>query len=183
VFKNVLHIFFNTPYPYFMQRDLIQHLLKESIYNSGGLSGRPNSHKYKELIMHRLPHRIIWLAALVAILIVSCTPQPGGKSGPALAIEAYLQAMISKNSNQIAALSCPDWEEQAQMEVDSFAAVTAKLDSLACQEVSNDGKTSTVKCTGKIITTYNNENQEISLDIRTYKAVQQNNEWQMCGYK
>jgi len=59
------------------------------------------------------------------------------------------------------------------LEVDSFAAVTAKLDGLACKEIGKSGAFTLVSCQGKIVTTYNNENQEINLAARNYQAVQE----------
>ena len=80
-------------------------------------------------------------------------------------------------------LSCASWESQAQTEADSMTAVTARLEGLACQESGKDGSTTLVTCKGKIVATYNNEDQDIPLDGRTYKVVQESNEWRMCGYK
>ena len=105
------------------------------------------------------------------------------QSGPVQAVQGYLQAVVAKDSVKASSFSCAAWENSAQLEVDSFAAVTAKLDSLACKESGKSGSDTLVSCTGKIITTYNNENSEIDLAGRVYKVVQENGDWRMCGYQ
>jgi hypothetical protein len=126
------------------------------------------------------PLMIIGLALLLALL-AACTAQSG--SGPTRAVEAYLQALVSKNAEKIVTLSCAIWESDAQTEVDSMTAVTAKLEGLSCQDAGKDGAASLVTCKGKIVATYNNENQDIPLEGRIYKVSQESNEWRVCGYK
>jgi hypothetical protein len=62
-------------------------------------------------------------------------------------------------------------------------AVNLKLSDLSCKQITNDGKTASVKCKGKIIVTYDSENQELDLSEITYLLVKQNNEWLVCGQK
>ena len=118
---------------------------------------------------------------LTLVLLAACSAQGG--SGPTKAVEAYLQALVSKDAAKIVTLSCASWESQAQTEVDSMTAVSAKLDSLSCQDAGTDGASSLVTCKGKIVATYNNEAQDIPLEGRTYKVSQESNEWRVCGYK
>jgi len=73
------------------------------------------------------------------------------------------------------------WEDDALLELDSFQAVTTKLDGLACQQTGTDGDTSLVLCKGKIVATYNNEDQDLDLSVRTYQVVQQDGDWLVCG--
>jgi hypothetical protein len=54
---------------------------------------------------------------------------------------------------------------------------------MACQVTGTDGATTLVACSGKIVTSYNGENTELDLTGRTYKAVQEDSEWRMCGYQ
>jgi hypothetical protein len=124
---------------------------------------------------------IVLLTAVLLLALAGCSK--GQASGPALAVQVYLEALVAQDFDRITTLSCADWEEQAQLEVDSFAAVTARLEGVSCQEQSTEGDSATVACTGKIITTYDEEDQEIGLEGRTYWVVQQNGEWRMCGYK
>lgn len=100
---------------------------------------------------------------------------------PAKAVESYLNALVAKDSNRLPTLVCGDWEEDALIELDSFQAVDARLDNASCSQIGTDGDTALVKCTGKIITTYNNEDQELDLSVRTYQVVQQGGDWLVCG--
>ncbi len=125
------------------------------------------------------------IGALLCIFVLSTllTACAAPKNGAAQAIEGYLQALVAKNPDKVVSLSCASWESQAQTEVDSFGAVTARLDNMSCKETGKNGNQTLVSCTGKIVTTYNNENQDIDLSSRTYVAVQEDNQWRMCGYK
>ena len=126
--------------------------------------------------------RRLFLFAIVSFFVLAgCTSS--SQNGAAKAVEGYLQAVTVQDINKASSLSCADWESSAQLEVDSFSAVTAKLDGLSCQQTGTSGKFTLVTCQGKIVTTYNNENQEINLTGRVYQAVQENSAWRMCGYK
>jgi hypothetical protein len=123
---------------------------------------------------------IIMLIAISTILISACAAAPS--AGPEKAIETYLTALVNQDANRLITASCKTWEEKARLEADSFQAVKAKLDGMVCVNVGADGEFTRVTCTGKIVATYGNENQEIPLDRRTYLAGQEGGEWRMCGY-
>lgn len=99
------------------------------------------------------------------------------------AVEDYLQALVEKDTNRLINLSCAEWEEDARMEVDSFQAVEAKLENVGCESVGESGEYTLVSCTGAIIASYENEDQELSLDRYTYRVVLEGGEWRMCGYE
>ena len=113
------------------------------------------------------------------ILLTACASSNAG--APAKAVENYLNALVAKDSNRLPTLVCSDWEEDALIELDSFQAVTARLQDVACKQTGTDGNTALVSCSGKIITTYNNEDQELDLSVRTYQVVQQGGDWLVCG--
>jgi len=128
--------------------------------------------------MRRLVFGFILVGAL---LLTACS---GGSSDAApQAVELYLQALVAEDADQLATLSCGDWEADAMMEVDSFQGVSASLDGVICAEVGSEGDAVFVGCEGTIKATYGNEQQEIPLSGRTYKVVQEGGEWLMCGYK
>ena len=102
-------------------------------------------------------------------------------SAPAKAVEDYLTALVEKDANRLTTLSCGEWEEDALLELDSFQAVTERLEGLACEQTGTDGETSLVLCNGRIIATYNEEDQELDLSVRTYQVVQEGGEWLVCG--
>jgi len=117
---------------------------------------------------------------LAALLVSAC----GKAKDPAVkAVQDYLAALVSKDGNSISALSCADWESNARLELDSLQAVTTRLENLSCATSGKDGATTLVSCQGKIIATYNNEDQQLDLSVRVYQVVQQGGEYLVCGYK
>jgi hypothetical protein len=122
---------------------------------------------------------ILILVIVTNLLLSACASK--SKDAPAKAVEDYLSALVAKDSDRLTTLSCGDWEDDALLELDSFQAVTTKLDGLACTQTGTDGGTALVLCTGKIIATYNNEDQELDLSVRIYQVVQEGGDWLVCG--
>jgi len=54
---------------------------------------------------------------------------------------------------------------------------------LTCSVTAMSGTTSEISCQGKILTTYNNEDQQLDLSVRTYQVVKQGGDYLVCGYK
>jgi hypothetical protein len=128
------------------------------------------------------------LAGLLAGILSACggaagTTQAAGATGPVKAVQDYLQAVVSKDVDKVSTLSCKDWEQQAVQEVDSLQAVKAELSGLACSQSGTDAAGALVKCNGKILITYNTEQQELDLSLRTYKVAQSGGDWLVCGYQ
>ncbi len=142
---------------------------------------------------------ILFLTGLLAGLLAACggsaaqtpaaTQPPAATALPTVspavkAVTDYLQAVVTKDVNKVSTLSCKDWEQSAIQEVDSLQAVTAKLSpDLACAQTGTDSGNALVKCTGKILITYNTENQELDLSLRTYKVSSSGGDWLVCGYQ
>jgi hypothetical protein len=124
---------------------------------------------------------VIVLLSLFALLLSAC----GGKAADpaAKAVENYLNALVGKDTTRLSALSCADWESNALLELDSLQAVKTRLEGLTCTTTGTNGTTSDVSCQGKILATYNNEDQTLDLSVRTYQVVQQGGEYLVCGYK
>ena len=123
--------------------------------------------------------------ALVVILIATlalaaCAP---AKAPAARAVEDYINALVAKDSSRLSALSCADWESSAQLELDSLQAVQVRLEGLSCSVTGTDGDITLVSCQGTISVTYNNEDQQIDLSVRTYHVVIQGGESLVCGYR
>ena len=136
----------------------------------------------KLLYKSKLTWLVLVLVALLLLALAGCSGSANTSSASS-AIEAYLQALVNKDANQVANFSCAAWESQSKVELDSFAAVTATLEEPACRETGQEGEFTLVSCSGKILASYNGENQEINLGDRTYKAVKEGGEWRMCGYR
>ncbi len=128
--------------------------------------------------------RILSVFVFLMILSTLLSACAGGAAGGApQAIEAYLKALVAEDQTKVASLSCAEWEESARLEVDSFQGVKAVLEGAVCAETGNENGAALVTCQGKIVATYNNENQELPLNTRIYRAVQEGGEWRMCGYQ
>jgi hypothetical protein len=122
---------------------------------------------------------LILILVILTSLLSACASK--SNDAPAKAVEDYLNALVAKDSDRLTTLSCSDWEDDALLELDSFQAVTTRLDGLACSQTGTDGDTALVLCKGKIIATYNNEDQDLDLSVRTYQLVQQDGDWLVCG--
>jgi len=121
---------------------------------------------------------ILWMLALV-ILLTACSDR---ENEAAMTVEEYLTALVSQNSEKISSISCKDWEPNALLEIDSFQAVKASLEGMSCEQTGQEGDISMVVCKGKIMASYNEEQQEFDLSARTYEVVEEGGEMRVCGY-
>jgi outer membrane lipoprotein-sorting protein len=122
---------------------------------------------------------LILLIVFTTLALSACGASDG--NAPAQAVEAYLNALVAKDADRLTTLSCGEWEEEALLELDSFQAVSARLEGLACEQTGTDGDTALVLCNGNIVATYNEEDQQLDLSVRTYQVVQEGGEWLVCG--
>ena len=120
---------------------------------------------------------LIFLLILSSLLLASCAKSDN--SGAATVVEKYLNALVTKNDADLSTLSCADWESQAMLQLDSFAAVTASLEGVTCSVSGTDGDKTLVNCQGSIISTYDNE--DTTLDQFTYEVIKQGSDWLVCG--
>jgi hypothetical protein len=121
---------------------------------------------------------LILTLLLTGIILAACASKT---DAPAQAVQNYLNALVNKEADKLPTLVCGDWEQDALMELDSFQAVTASLENVACSQTGTDGDTSLVTCTGDIVASYNGEDQKLDLSSRTYQVVQQGGDWLVCG--
>jgi hypothetical protein len=125
---------------------------------------------------------VLILLGVMGVLVSACGTTASATT-PAGAVTAYIQALVGMDRNHLSALSCANWESTALQEMDSFQAVKTRLVDLSCQASGTDGATTLVKCQGKIIASYNGEDQTLDLSTRTYQVVQQSGEYLVCGYR
>jgi len=122
---------------------------------------------------------LLVLIVFATLTVAACASN--SDSAPVQAVENYLNALVEKDANRLTTLSCGEWEEDALLELDSFQAVTARLEGVACEQTGTDGDTALVLCNGSIVASYNNEDQQLDLSVRTYQVVQEGGEWLVCG--
>jgi outer membrane lipoprotein-sorting protein len=121
----------------------------------------------------------ISLCILLLLILSGCNRQ----SPAAQSVEAYLNALVSDDVNDVAMLTCKEWEEEAIIEYDSFQLVSPKLQDVQCSEIDQVDDYVTVQCTGQILATYNNETTTISLENRLFKVKNEKGDWFVCGYQ
>jgi hypothetical protein len=122
---------------------------------------------------------IMLVMIVITLALTACAKSDAG--APAKAVEDYLTALVNKDADRLPTLVCGAWESDALIELDSFQAVTARLEDAACEQTGTDGDTALVKCNGRIVASYNNEDQELDLSVRIYQLVQEGGDWLVCG--
>ena len=93
-----------------------------------------------------------------------------------------MRALVQRDEARFTALTCPEYEEQALIEYDSFGLVRAELNGVACAVIDSEGDSSRVRCTGSIDATYGSEVRRFDLAVRTYQVIQSGGDWLVCGY-
>jgi len=124
---------------------------------------------------------LVILLSMLGLTLTACGSQvtdPASK-----AVVDYLNALVAKDSTKLSALSCASWESSALLELDSLQAVKTRLDGVSCKTSGTTNGTSQVNCQGRILATYNGEDQTLDISARTYQVVQQGGDYLVCGYK
>ncbi len=121
----------------------------------------------------------VWRLLLLGVLVLSAC---ASGNTAAQAVQRYLEALVAGDAVRAINLSCADWEEQARTEAASFEAVDVRLEDVSCSEAGVDGPYTLVTCRGRILAVYGGEQQELTLEGRTYRALQEAGDWKMCGY-
>jgi len=126
---------------------------------------------------------LLHLTMLIFTFYASACASTNQSQQAAEAVTAYLDALVQKEENAMINQACAQWESQAKLEFDSFAAVKVALEGPGCSETGQDGGVILVNCSGKIIASYGEEDLVIDLAERTYQVVNEGGEWRMCGYR
>lgn len=118
------------------------------------------------------------LLALGALALAACADSGSASD----AVEAYLRAKVEADADKMVSLACPAWEAQALEEAASFKAVRAELEDMACEARGEDGEYTLVVCSGDLIIHYGGEEpRRQPLSDITYRAIEDDGEWKMCG--
>lgn len=114
-----------------------------------------------------------FLLLLLALLLSACG---SGQPSSAQTVEQYLQAKVKGDRDTISRLLCLEMEPVLEAEAASFSSVSdVKIEGMACQ---NDGD-NLVRCQGKIIASYGEEQTEFQLS--SYRVVEEDGQWKWCG--
>jgi len=118
------------------------------------------------------------LFVLAALLLAACADKGSAPD----AIESYLKAKIVSDDNKLVSLSCKDWEAQALLDAKSFEAVKAEFKDMSCKDAGKDGSYTLITCEGTMIIQYRGEDpREQSVAGVTYRALEEDGKWKMCG--
>lgn len=128
-----------------------------------------------------MPSKLTNLMLALSILLSACGASASG--GATTAVEGYITALASKDQAALISNSCADWEDDALIELDSFALVEVTVDGMSCTESGTDGDKTLVDCTGMLTMSYNGEPQSLDLADRTYEVVEQDGNWLVCGVR
>ncbi len=129
------------------------------------------------------PNKKTQFTILLLTLITLLTGCSGTGGDAASGVENYLEALVNKDAPRLVNYSCAKWEADANLELDSFAAVEVRLENMACQVNGEDGEIALVACTGALIANYEGEDQQFDLADRIYEVVNEGGEWRVCGYR
>ena len=123
------------------------------------------------------------LFLFLSILLLTVLSACASGDLAAQAVQNYYQALVNGDADRAIALSCANWEFDAQMEVDSFQAVDASLDGFTCKEVGTDGDMVIVSCEGQIVMSYDGEDQYLDLSAPNFQVQNAGGDWLFCGYR
>ena len=127
--------------------------------------------------------RNIIIVVMLGFSIILSACGAGNTNSAAAAVEGYITALAAKDEATLIPLSCADWEDDALIELDSFALVEVTVDGMSCTESGTDGDITLVDCTGTMNMSYNGEPQSLDLSTRTYEVIEQSGDWLICGVR
>jgi hypothetical protein len=110
---------------------------------------------------------------LSGLLLTAC----GSGKDPAKVVEHYLAAKVAQDEDTLHNLLCSQMEGSLEMELLSFASANdATIVDMRCSQREN---INLVDCTGSIILSYGEEQNEFPLG--TYRVVEEDDVWKWCG--
>lgn len=143
--------------------------------------------------MRRFPLLMLLLLASLSLVLAACggdegdngddtdSGANGADSGAVEVIERYLQARVDSDEDLLYEITCAELEAQIPMQAQSFAAVEASLQDMACALDGSEGDYTLVTCEGAFFIEYGEEQQDSEIPLETYRAVEEGGEWKACG--
>jgi hypothetical protein len=118
---------------------------------------------------------ILLLFGISLLLLQSCASE--NQQSPEKVVIDYLQAKINRDGETIQKLLCAEMETYLEREMHTFETVSdAELRDTVCSW--EDGS-DVVRCEGKIVASYGQEQTEFPLGA--YRVVEDDGEWKWCG--
>ncbi|MBN1967655.1 MAG: hypothetical protein JW910_23565 [Anaerolineae bacterium] len=121
--------------------------------------------------------RAVLLSLILTVLLTACA-----SSDPAAVIMSYLEAKVNTDLNGILAVTCAEYESQAQIDANSFESMNPVMQDVTCAVASTTDSEAVVTCRGLIVTTYQGETREWPAGPFPYRLVMEDGEWKMCGF-
>ena len=129
--------------------------------------------------------KIIYSLLIIACVmgLAACSSNKNNAASDATKpVEAFYNAIVTQNRDQIGSIACSAWEKDALREVDAFMGVKSELKDFTCS-VSQDGKDeAVVTCTGAIAASYGAEITNFPIEGKNHKVIKEQGEWRICGY-
>lgn len=119
------------------------------------------------------------LFVLLAFTLAGCS---NTRNGAITAVERYYLAIVQQSQSELSNIVCPDFEEQARMELNSFQGVKIELTDFNCSVSEQEEEQASVICNGKIVASYGNEKMDFPLEERVHTVIKESGDWLVCGY-
>ena len=121
---------------------------------------------------------ILSIVLFANVLLTACAVNT---NAPVNAVENYLNSLVEKDTDRLSTLVCGAWEAEALTALDGLQGVSAQLENVSCNQIGTDGNTALVNCSGKMVLTYDAEDQELDLSAVTYEVIEEGGDWLICG--
>lgn len=92
---------------------------------------------------------------------------------------SYLSARVVGDGARMQQLACTAFDGQAAIQSQSFRAMRAELQNVACSTTQESATSATVFCSGHIQTEYNGAFRQ--WELGSYNLTRENGAWRMCG--
>lgn len=127
-------------------------------------------------------YKLSLLAVLAVILLSACAAPKKGASDAVKPVEAFYNAIVTQNRDQIGSIACAAWEKDALREVDAFMGVKSELKDFSCTVSEEGSDQAVVTCKGAIAASYGAEITNFPVDGKNFKVIKEQGEWRVCGY-
>lgn len=132
--------------------------------------------------MSSIKIKYILILVILAVILTSC--KTSVEETPADVVEAYINALATKDKDQAAELSCIYWKEAGKAEVSAFEDYEVSLEKVDCSVIEEDEVVATVSCTGNyVLEDSGGKTTTLALDQRSYLVKFEDDAWKVCGYK